>query len=248
MPRRGAGCIESAYLFPGIGLGTLVARATRLREDMLLAAAEALAATVTDGAGLDMCCMHAPICVTTTDCRDHAAALHLIVSSLPECASNNTMSSLFAAATTAAAAPTAAAAAASCTNERVSAVQRTAREARCTRRWPPSARSRPGWRARWPRRRTRRAWRPSCPSRTTSWPPSMHSCTGARIGTTGSPACSAQARKRRYLRDGNCSRHKRSLNRMWRSIDVLLTHLLQYCTENTVPLPENAHATYITAT
>jgi malic enzyme len=55
-PSCGAGCIESAYLFPGIGLGTLVARATRLREDMLLAAAEALAATVTDGAGPDMRC------------------------------------------------------------------------------------------------------------------------------------------------------------------------------------------------
>ena len=54
-----AGCIESAYLFPGIGLGTLVSRATRLREDMLLAAAEALAAAVTDGAGLSLLCASA---------------------------------------------------------------------------------------------------------------------------------------------------------------------------------------------
>lgn len=45
-----AGCIESAYIFPGIGLGTLVSRATRLRDDMLLAAAETLASLVTDGA------------------------------------------------------------------------------------------------------------------------------------------------------------------------------------------------------
>ena len=45
-----AGCIESAYIFPGIGLGTLVSRATRLRDNMLLAAAETLASLVTDGA------------------------------------------------------------------------------------------------------------------------------------------------------------------------------------------------------
>ena len=46
--------MEPAYIFPGIGLGTLVSRATRLRDDMLLAAAETLASLVTDGALLSV--------------------------------------------------------------------------------------------------------------------------------------------------------------------------------------------------
>ncbi len=44
-----SGCVETAYIFPGIGLGTIVSRATRLRDEAFLAAAEALAALVTDG-------------------------------------------------------------------------------------------------------------------------------------------------------------------------------------------------------
>lgn len=48
-----AGCVETAYLFPGIGLGCIVSRANRLRDEGFVAAAEALAKAVTDG-------MHAP--------------------------------------------------------------------------------------------------------------------------------------------------------------------------------------------
>ncbi len=43
------GCVETAYLFPGIGLGCIVSRANRLRNEAFIAAAEALAALVTDG-------------------------------------------------------------------------------------------------------------------------------------------------------------------------------------------------------
>lgn len=43
------GCVETAYIFPGIGLGTIVSRATRLRDETFLVAAEALADFVTDG-------------------------------------------------------------------------------------------------------------------------------------------------------------------------------------------------------
>lgn len=42
--------METAYIFPGIGLGSIVSRATRLRDEAFIAAAEALAALVTDGA------------------------------------------------------------------------------------------------------------------------------------------------------------------------------------------------------
>lgn len=41
--------METAYIFPGIGLGTITSRATRLRDEAFIAAAEALAAMVTDG-------------------------------------------------------------------------------------------------------------------------------------------------------------------------------------------------------
>ena len=44
-----AGCVETAYIFPGIGLGSIVSRATRLRDEAFIAAAEALASMVTDG-------------------------------------------------------------------------------------------------------------------------------------------------------------------------------------------------------
>ena len=47
--RSGAGCVETAYLFPGIGLGCIVSRANRLRDESFVAAAEALANAVTDG-------------------------------------------------------------------------------------------------------------------------------------------------------------------------------------------------------
>lgn len=50
------GCVETAYIFPGIGLGTIVSRATRLRDETFLAAAEALADFVTDGG------LHVPLC------------------------------------------------------------------------------------------------------------------------------------------------------------------------------------------
>ena len=43
------GCVETAYLFPGIGLGCIVSRANRLRDDAFIAAAEALAKLVTNG-------------------------------------------------------------------------------------------------------------------------------------------------------------------------------------------------------
>lgn len=39
---------ETAYLFPGVGLGTLLSRSTKLRDDMFIVAAEALAKLVTD--------------------------------------------------------------------------------------------------------------------------------------------------------------------------------------------------------
>lgn len=39
---------ETAYMFPGVGLGTLLSRSTKLRDDMFIAAAEALAKLVTD--------------------------------------------------------------------------------------------------------------------------------------------------------------------------------------------------------
>ncbi|EIE23960.1 NADP-dependent malic enzyme [Coccomyxa subellipsoidea C-169] len=42
------GCVETAYIFPGIGLGSIVSRATRLRDEAFIAAAEALASLVTD--------------------------------------------------------------------------------------------------------------------------------------------------------------------------------------------------------
>ncbi len=45
-----AGCVETAYIFPGIGLGSIVSRTTRLRDEAFIAAAEALASLVTDGA------------------------------------------------------------------------------------------------------------------------------------------------------------------------------------------------------
>ena len=41
--------METAYLFPGIGLGCIVSRANRLRDEAFVAAAEALAGAVTDG-------------------------------------------------------------------------------------------------------------------------------------------------------------------------------------------------------
>ena len=44
-----SGCVETAYLFPGIGLGCIVSRANRLRDEAFIAAAEALAKLVTDG-------------------------------------------------------------------------------------------------------------------------------------------------------------------------------------------------------
>eukprot|EP00891_Asterochloris_glomerata_P000579 jgi/Astpho2/579/e_gw1.00013.23.1_t len=39
---------ETAYIFPGIGLGCLVSRSTKLRDELFIAAAEALAKMVTD--------------------------------------------------------------------------------------------------------------------------------------------------------------------------------------------------------
>ena len=39
---------ETAYLFPGVGLGTLLSRSTKLRDDMFIVAAEALSRLVTD--------------------------------------------------------------------------------------------------------------------------------------------------------------------------------------------------------
>lgn len=39
---------ETAYMFPGVGLGTLLSRSTKLRDDMFIVAAEALAKLVTD--------------------------------------------------------------------------------------------------------------------------------------------------------------------------------------------------------
>ncbi len=50
-----AGCVETAYLFPGIGLGCIVSRANRLRDEGFVAAAEALAKCVTDGVHLTCC-------------------------------------------------------------------------------------------------------------------------------------------------------------------------------------------------
>ena len=50
-----AGCVETAYLFPGIGLGCIVSRANRLRDEGFVAAAEALAKCVTDGVHLTRC-------------------------------------------------------------------------------------------------------------------------------------------------------------------------------------------------
>ena len=44
-----SGCVETAYLFPGIGLGCIVSRANRLRDEAFIAAAEALASLVTNG-------------------------------------------------------------------------------------------------------------------------------------------------------------------------------------------------------
>jgi hypothetical protein len=38
--------VQTSYIFPGVGLGTVVSRSTRLRDEMFLAAAEALAAIV----------------------------------------------------------------------------------------------------------------------------------------------------------------------------------------------------------
>ena len=39
---------ETAYLFPGVGLGTLLSRSTKLRDEMFIVAAEALAKLVSD--------------------------------------------------------------------------------------------------------------------------------------------------------------------------------------------------------
>ena len=39
---------ETTYLFPGVGMGTLLSRSTKLRDDMFIVAAEALAKLVTD--------------------------------------------------------------------------------------------------------------------------------------------------------------------------------------------------------
>ena len=44
-----SGCVETAYIFPGIGLGAITSRATRLRDETFIAAAEARAGMVTDG-------------------------------------------------------------------------------------------------------------------------------------------------------------------------------------------------------
>eukprot|EP00884_Botryococcus_braunii_P023449 jgi/Botrbrau1/9789/Bobra.85_1s0033.1 len=41
--------VHTAYIFPGVGLGTIVSRSTRLRDEMFLVAAETLASLVTDG-------------------------------------------------------------------------------------------------------------------------------------------------------------------------------------------------------
>jgi NAD(P)-dependent dehydrogenase (short-subunit alcohol dehydrogenase family) len=41
------GSVQTAYLYPGIGLATVASRSTRLRDDAVLAAAEALAGAVT---------------------------------------------------------------------------------------------------------------------------------------------------------------------------------------------------------
>ena len=44
---RAPGSVQTAYLFPGVGLATVASRSTRLRDDAILAAAEALAGAVT---------------------------------------------------------------------------------------------------------------------------------------------------------------------------------------------------------
>ena len=44
---RAPGSVQTAYLFPGVGLATVASRSTRLRDDAILAAAEALAGCVT---------------------------------------------------------------------------------------------------------------------------------------------------------------------------------------------------------
>lgn len=40
--------VQSVYIFPGIALGTCVARATRIKEEQIVAAARAVAAMVSD--------------------------------------------------------------------------------------------------------------------------------------------------------------------------------------------------------
>lgn len=57
-----AGCVETAYLFPGIGLGCIVSRANRLRDEGFVAAAEALAKCVTDGVHLTRCRLATLLC------------------------------------------------------------------------------------------------------------------------------------------------------------------------------------------